>query len=40
VCYARQFWHHRDGEDVKREVICNKEDEKKRQEQARPSVYS
>ena len=27
--------HRRDGEDVKREVICNKEEEKRRQEQAR-----
>jgi len=32
---AQQFWRHRDGEDMKREVICNKEEEKKRQEQAR-----
>jgi len=35
VYNARQFWHHHDSEDVKREVICNKEEERKRQEQAR-----
>jgi len=34
VCHARQFYHHhRGGEEVKREVICNKEGERKRQEQ-------
>jgi len=32
---ARQFWHRRDAEEVKREVISNKEEEKKCQEQAR-----
>jgi len=35
VCYGRQLWPRRDGEDVKREVICNREEEKKRQEQAK-----
>ena len=31
----QQSWRRRDGEDVKREVICNREEQKKRQEQAR-----
>jgi len=35
ACFARPFWHYRDGEEVKREVICSKEEEKKRQEQVR-----